>query len=354
MTRQVAIIGAGRRVRHNFLPALAALGDAWELVGITSRRGHSAAEVGERWSVPAVPAMTALDWRRIDTVIVSVTTTQVPKVLRQLEPHAASLDLVVDTPVFARAADLRQAGRLRPFRRVIVAEDFMRFPQHDLLRAAVAAGAIGTPRHVTLARTGSLYHGLALARSVYGFPAVRQWRARTDGADRHVRYVLDGGGTVDVEAPYVPESGAVVVQGDAGTLRTGGTDADAPGSLTIERIDRGGCLSGFGVTTSVGRLELEPPVLARLHGLDLEDRREFNLAKTCGTAACLAQLEHYAAVPYGPPDAIYDTIVSVLAQKSPVAIDPLGVAARLAWRTLGRARAPILPGRASSLSGFAA
>jgi hypothetical protein len=259
-------------------------------------------------------------------------------VLHQLEPHAATRELIVDTPVFARATHLRHARMLRAFRRTMVAEDFMRFPQHDLLRAAVTGGAIGTPRRVTLHRTGSLYHGLALGRSFFGFPPVRGWRARVDGRGHHVRYDLAGGATIEVIAPYQPDTGVVVVEGDTGALRLGGTDEDAPGSAEVERIEHGGRLAGFALATRAGRFVIEPPVLARLVEMDLEDPREFNLAKTCGTAAAMAQLDHESNA-YGPADALHDTVVSALAAKVPFA-DFAAVAARLGWRALGRAGAP--------------
>jgi hypothetical protein len=339
VTRHVAVIGAGRRVRHNFLPALRAMGEHWQVVGITSRRGRSAMDVGARYGIPAAPDLAGLDWGRVDTILVSVTTSAMPTVLAQLMPHAATRDLIVDTPVFARANHLRHAGRLRAFRRVVVAEDFMRFPQHDVLRAAIAAGVIGSTRHVALLRTGSLYHGLALGRSFFGFAPVRCWRAqRVDGA-RHVRYGLAGGGAITVLGPYEPDRGAVIVEGDAGVVRVDGTPADAPGSAAVERIGVNGRVLGFRLATPAGDFMLEPDVLTRLQAMELEDSREFNLAKTCGTAAALSQLDTDRPA-YGAADALHDTVVSALAAKAPIGFGLVQTAARTGWRALGRAGAP--------------
>jgi hypothetical protein len=343
MSCRVAVVGAGRRVRQNFLPAAAALGDGIEVVGIASRGHRSAEELGDAWGIPAVKGVAAFDWDDVDAVVVSVATSQVPNVLRQLEPYGEALDLVLDTPPFAGPADVRWARLFKGFRRTLIAEDFMRFPQFDLLRAAVDAGAVGEPRRVVLRRTGFLYHGMALARSFFGFREVRSFRTRPGArTGRDVRYVLHGGGVADVETPYEPESGAVIVVGSDGTLRAGGDTADdeavsAPGPVAaIAEIERDGAVTGFALETRVGRFEHVPRALAALRAMDLEDDREFNLAKTCGTASVLRQLESSGPGPYGPADAIYDTVVSSLAARLPAWGDPGGVAAAVGWRVLGR------------------
>lgn len=341
--RQVAVIGAGRRVRQNFLPALEVL-DGWSVAGLTSRGGHSAAEAGRQWGLDPVPSISSFDWRNIDTVVVSVTTTEVPKVLYQLEPYAGGLDLVLDTPPFARARDVRWATILRRFRRVVVAEDFMRFPDFELMRRAVRGGAIGTPREVVLVRTGFRYHGTALARSLFGFPPVLTAISRPGRDGREAHYRLRGGGRVRVTGAYEPARGVVTVHGTEGSISSGANGGQTEGRprqpvFVVEPIEQGSAWLGAAVDTRAGRFEYRPEALPALQHLDLERPDRFNLAKTTGTVDVLRQLDQ-PEPGYGPPDAIYDAFLATLANVLPAWADPGGRLALGAMRALGRQGAP--------------
>ena len=341
----VAIIGAGRRIRQNLLPAITVLG--WKPVAITSRTIASAAEVGEQWDVPAYASVESLPWNNIEVVVVSVSTTQVAAVLRQLRQHAPQVDLVLDTPPFAGARDLRWAGILREFKVAVVAEDFARFPQFDLMRSALAAGTIGEPLEVTMAHTGFRYHGTALARSFFGFPLVRSIHSEMRSRGRQTRFVFEGGASALVTGNYDVSIGEVTLRGSSGWLRYQEADMHNEGLASIGTVqslrEPDGTLTGFSLETSSGSLSYRPRYLADLRNLGADATGDFNLLKTCGTVEVLQQLIDNRAAPYGTADGIYDAVVSMAARVVPLAIDPGAHIGRLAMKRMGRVAPALTP-----------
>lgn len=344
------MIGAGRRVRGNFLPALAALGAPWSVASVTSRRPERARELAAVLGCDAADRLEDVRWDAIDAVVVSVTTTAVPEVLRSLAPHADGLRLVIDTPpVAAGGALLRVAPLLRRFRSVVVAEDFARFPAHDVLRAAVAAGAVGRPTRVLLDRTGFRYHGVALARSLVGYPPVRRFRSGRGADGRAAHLVLAGGVGVDVIGDYEPRSGVVVVEGTEGAIRAAAAlEPDAPPGTVGAARGPTGSLLGVDLVVGDRRWELRPPELPSLRR-SLPEADDFDLQKAVGTAAVLRQLRR-PAPGYGAADGLYDATVSTLLRLLPALVDPGAAGARAGWATLRRQGAPsterLLPGAA--------
>ncbi|MCU1427324.1 MAG: hypothetical protein JWL83_1324 [Actinomycetia bacterium] len=343
-------------MRNNLVPALTAMG-GWDVRGVVSRGGASAAELAKRCGTEAVATIDHLPFDEIDTVVVSVTTAAVPSVLQALAPRARNLDLVLDTPPFAGARDLRFARHFAQFRLAVVAEDFMRFPPFDLMRDVVRDGAIGTPVEVVLDKTGFRYHGTALARSFFGFPLVRSFTSERETDGREVRYSLVGGGTIVVTGAYDPPAGTVTVHGTKASLRyraplvgdrpVTAHERDDPHTYDVRPIETDGAmLLGFDLSMPVGRLTYPVPWFDALRAQD-GDWDQFNLLKTCGTIAVLEQLRSGRDTPYGATEGIYDAALGSLSRLLPYGITPISALANLAFRLLPR-RVPDLPRRVAA------
>ncbi|WP_256787862.1 Gfo/Idh/MocA family oxidoreductase [Frankia sp. AvcI1] len=328
--RRVLIIGSGRRIRKNFLPAFAQRRDQFELVGLWSRTREHAERAAAPWGVPVVgsPAE-VLD--AVDTVVVSVSTTAVRAVLRDLAERAPQLSVVLDTPVFGQAAHLPAMATLRSFARVVVAEDYMNYPQWTLARRAVADGLIGEVRSVELAHSGYRYHGLALIRSLADFDHVTVATRRRAGADVRFDFRLRRGLRGRITEPYDQARGTTTITGEKGVItdsaRVGAVGAGAghgPVHVLRPRGDArpdGYLLDGPDL---LGGLELDLPALPALLDAEVPDRSLFNALKTCGLLEVLAAVTGEAFHSrYTYREALYDHLTTAVLRTSPLVVDPV-------------------------------
>ncbi len=268
----VGLIGSGRRIRNNFLPAFSCLSDHAVVRGITSPTAAHRDEVARLWGIESCESVASLEPASLDVVCVSVKTDAVPDVLRSLLPWAANLALIVDTPVVGRATHLRATRLLRKFADVRVAEDYMNFPRYELLRTAVASGVIGDLQRVELHHNAYRYHGLALIRSLAEFAPVRSVRRSSSEPNAvSLRVRLRGGVVGLMTEPYDYGNGSLVVAGTNGQI-----------THIEEVINTDGRLASL----RIGERTLTPRHLVALQALgtggQVADDRDFNHEKTCG------------------------------------------------------------------------
>jgi Predicted dehydrogenases and related proteins len=156
----VAIIGSGRRVQQNFLPALSCLRSHFNLLGIFSRTYNNARFVAKKWGCEAFETFECIPLHDISVVAISITSQSVPEILRKLEAYPKKLTVVLDTPALASFRDLNVLRRVSQSHRVLVAEDFMNFPQFHLMRKALESGLIGKVQSINMRQSGYLIMGL--------------------------------------------------------------------------------------------------------------------------------------------------------------------------------------------------
>jgi hypothetical protein len=263
-------------------------------------------------------------------------------VLARLATAAPTLDLVVDTPVFGQIRHLRSLAALRRFRRVFVAEDYMAFPQWELLRTAVADGLVGPVRSVELAHSGFRYHGLALARSILGFPLARVTRRRRTEDGNAYEFDFGRSGRATIIEPYDQHRGTTVVRGRhativAGPARGGPPPADGTPLHRIVPIGTPGRPTGFRLA---GRV-VSPPALPGLLAADVPDRSAFNAQKTCGLMTVLGGLLAEGPPRYDVRQALYDHLTTAWLRAAPGSFDPFAL--------LGHNHVDLLDGALGSL-----
>lgn len=331
---RVLIVGAGKRVQNNFLPALRCLSDRFEIVGVHARTAANLSKVADLWDVPAVFDLQHMDWSTVDVVAVSVPVSQNPVVLRQLTPYGRGLRLVIDTPVATTLHELLECDRLLPeFREVLVAEDYMNFPLFSLIRLAAKTGLIGNPRAATLFNTGYSFHGLALIRSFANFRFA--WRSETSligTFTKNIAYHLNEGFKGSVIGPYRPKSnGGLILEGDSGVITESSTDERWGNTgnrrvYTAREIMHDGDLAGYVIENTSGEplFSTNLPFLQALRAMPFDDKSNFNLCKGCGLIdVFLALLEpDNMNNSYGPDNALYDSFVSRIAARRRLLVDP--------------------------------
>ena len=148
---KVGIVGAGGRVKGNYLPALRLMADDFSVSWVHARNQDSLNQAMAPWGVRTIASLSPAAIDEVDVIAVSVPPTQNAVVLRKLKDASKRLHLVIDTPVAASIGQARELWPLlRSFASVTVTEDFMNFPDFALVRKAVSDGAIGPVRSVVL------------------------------------------------------------------------------------------------------------------------------------------------------------------------------------------------------------
>jgi predicted dehydrogenase len=325
------LIGVGRRGQGNFLPALHCLRPHFAVAWIHARTPERLREISHLWDVPAAVDLDDETLTNADVVAVTVPIEQNLHVLRKLQRHASRLILVIDTPIAQSILDARACrSLLAEFKTVLVAEDYMNFPEFELARRAAATGVIGRIADIELRGLGYRYHGLALLRSFAGFAPVRS-SVRHSGPDSStILYRFGQGMSACVIGPYRRDQGSMCITGTRGVLRMGhsGKPRGAPESAPVHdlRIERTGegAPSMVVLESRIGRQSIALSELATMAELPFSDKSDLNLRRSWGLMQVFKALhEDNLNRRYGFRNALYDAIMSRASEKLPLLFDPL-------------------------------
>lgn len=327
----VGIIGAGGRVKENYLPALRLMPDEFNVKWVHARNQDRLRAAMAPWGVRTIASIDTGALDEVDVVAVSVPADQNAAVLRKIGGAAKRLHLVIDTPV---AASIGQARALWPllrrFASVTVTEDFMNFPDFDLVRKAVADGAIGKVRNVILDGLGYYYHGLALIRSFADFSPVRSTARQRLGGDFVVsRYRLASGLEGTILYPYRRYDGTVGIVGSDGTI------VSSEDAIPFVKGKRNLLLAAERQDGLPHRITLkgpdyfartELPLVPSLMALPFQDRSELNLMRTLGLMTVFRSLDNdNINRRYGYGNALHDSFMSKVGMRFPRIWDPLSI-----------------------------
>jgi choline dehydrogenase-like flavoprotein len=266
---RVAVIGAGKRVAGDVLPALCALPGRFAIEGVFARGRHAVLSAGRTFHSEELPALDAARLARCDLVYLAVSKEAVPSVLERLAAFDLSrTDLLVDTPVLL-FKHLAHRRRFAAFRSAWVAEDCALLPWFDALEAARDAGLTGAPQRIELHRSAWRYHALAMLRTLLDdreLRAARKRRIAGEGGATHrteLRFARGGEGLLLEPRDYarghfVVSDGCTVVTdapaatagpGPGASRRTGGQAGPGAGGdgavLQLLPVLEGSACTGF-------------------------------------------------------------------------------------------------------------
>jgi hypothetical protein len=243
----VLVIGAGKRVETDVLPALLASGGRWRVRRVLARSARRIELAGRTFEVAALDTLAQADLDACALVHVAVSKDQVPAVLaRLLRLDVSRTDLLLDTPVLL-LKHLAHARRLTAFRNVRVAEDIVELPWLEVARAAA-----GAPREALFDRSAWRYHGVALVKALLGPLA----RARRHGRGRGARLEFEaaGGGRATIVEPRDYAAGRLRITGERGSV-TDSAQWAADGATLLETLEEDGQCAGFRAGEHVVRLD---------------------------------------------------------------------------------------------------
>lgn len=211
---RVGLVGAGDRVRRIYAPILKALGDRFEVVGVTARSGEGRQRFSSEFRIDAFPDAASLAAEREpDFLLVAVAATQIESALPGLLEIGPPL--LVETPLaWTPRAGRKILAGIRRFGRVVgVAEQTPFLPGEQLKRRLIELGTIGSVRTAQNAFAFYDYHGIAALRAILA-GARRPVRV---SATAQARPGLRGGAGQDLYATVTYDDGAVLLHhyGDA-------------------------------------------------------------------------------------------------------------------------------------------
>jgi hypothetical protein len=316
VTINVLLIGSGRRICNNFIPALMCLSDTHKICGLYSPTKIHREEVCEKWHIAPISNLTNYSFDAIDVIVVSVSIIAVPEVLDQIIDKGKNKILVIDTPVFSSLRDFRFAIKLNLFKKVLVTEDYIGFPQFEIMRNYVTKGALGKIKKVELFQTGYQYHGLALIRSFLDLKKIKNIK-KINKSEKEFTYILNFSTATQgyLIHPYKRLDGWAYIVGSTGSIiYDPGELFDYSKNPDVMKLsyqkDQDNNVT-FLVDNVAVATNLQPHFFQKIMQLGVEDNSDFNTFKTCGLLHIIKATGN-GTIPknYSLSEALYDSAIT--------------------------------------------
>lgn len=154
----IVIIGAGRRVINDFIPALLAT-NQFILKKIFSRHQKKISCLKKNYNVYPLPLLSDKDLRSCNFLYIAVP----PSALRDIfiflsDKDTSHIELIIDTPIFPWKFR-KNISYFGQFKKVFVAEDIIFLPWIKFVK-----NNIGTINEIIFYKSGFRYHAIALAK----------------------------------------------------------------------------------------------------------------------------------------------------------------------------------------------
>jgi hypothetical protein len=214
--KNVVVIGAGRRVKGQVLPALGCLEDRFRVAAVCSRSETELVYGRGRRIVTA--ALDRVDFSGVDLIVMAVSLRQNARVLAQLaaKPVKQAV-LLLDTPVLPPAG-LWASRYFASFKRVLISEDTIALPPFLLARRLIDDGAIGRLERIYFFHNGFKHHALASLKLLAGSPIRRIVNRKFAGKLRQKEIEFDGGVSAVMYEPRDYATGKFLLKGERGAI----------------------------------------------------------------------------------------------------------------------------------------
>jgi hypothetical protein len=297
----IIIIGAGRRVAEDVVPAIEALGESAHIQSIYATRPGVIFGRQKAWDVKSMQELQQRDIASASAIYVGVPEDSVPEVLAVLKQHdCRQIRLIVDTPVVWSTTQNADYDR---FLSVHVAEDSIALPWLRAVHASI--DGMSRVREIRFLNSAYRYHAFALAK------AIARERMGQGGSIKvaykfghSARLRLASGALVIVREPRDYEIGRLNIYLDDGRVMSSHPGAD----ITIECIRKDDHCTGFSVATNHEYFgDVERGLVGRLTNRDNIITKMLDL-KRVGLYRLLAAILS-GGVNYSFADGIEDTLV---------------------------------------------
>jgi glycine/D-amino acid oxidase-like deaminating enzyme len=207
------IIGAGRRVTEDVLPAFEAAESDYAVSAVFARRRRALFGRLQTYQILPLSELNAEAVKSADIVYVAVPPGEVASVLHLLTTFScAHVRLVLDTP-----AASYEGVDLAAFKSVHVAEDSTELPWIELVRRATKhGGPLGPLKRVVCQRSVFRYHGMALIKALCAPPDARAGHISSGFRAFSSLYIKCSEARAVIQEPRDYERGRLWIEGERG------------------------------------------------------------------------------------------------------------------------------------------
>jgi len=293
------IVGSGRRVAEDVVPAVEALGELAHIQSIYATRPGVVFGRQRPYEVRPIDELPEEEITSAGAIYIAVPPDQVPTVLAALRQYdCRHVKLIVDTPAVSSKTLDADYDR---FRSVQVAEDSVALPWLPAVQACL--GAMSEPREIQFLNSAYRYHAIALAKAV-----TRQFKSQGGVKSayrirRRTRLRLTAGSSVLLEEPRDYEAGRLNI-----AMKNGRIISSHPGAdITIKAIRHDDHCIGFTVADSKAYLnDVETNLVGRFIASDnvvtkMPDFKRVGLYRML--SVMLSNEENYYSLEEGVEDA---------------------------------------------------
>jgi hypothetical protein len=262
------IIGAGRRVVEDVLPAFEAAETDYGISAVFARGTRAFFGRRQTYQVLPLSELNAETVQSADIIYVAVPPGEVGSVLRLLSTFSSpQARLVLDTP-----AILDEEVDAAAFKSVHVAEDSTELPWIEIVRrAAKHGGPLGPLKRVVCDRSVFRYHGIALIKALCAPPNVRAGHISSGFRVFSSLYIKCGKTRAVIKEPRNYECGRLWIEGEQGVA----SDRSENKDLSISLKREGDRCIGFKLgeieadlseaeTDLMGRIKADDTVITRM------------------------------------------------------------------------------------------
>ncbi len=217
--KKVVVIGAGKRVINNILPALIHGRELFEVVGIYARSCRTIAIGKHTFNVEKFGKEAKDGIKDCDTIIVCVSASQVPTILNAVsQMGGANKELFIDTPVLV-GRDIRKAKIIDLFSSVYVLEDWLGLAPITAIKEIVKNGGVGKVEYNIFHHSGYRNHALAAIRSLTNSTCLRNIALQRMNANVLEFNMVDSSGSrTRLLEPRNYEDGKILIVGETGSI----------------------------------------------------------------------------------------------------------------------------------------
>ncbi|SVB92653.1 uncharacterized protein METZ01_LOCUS245507, partial [marine metagenome] len=220
MINNVLLIGSGKRMKNNIIPALYLLKNNFNIEGIYSRSIKNITLFENRIILQTTNNLDQFNFKKINLIIIAVTQGNLPDVIRTLsEKDTLHIKLLVDTPI--NIIDYTIIKKISKFSEIGVSEDSISLPIVKVAKEIINSNIIGMVRKIYLFHSGYRYHAMSLIRYLISSKNVRLIRKTSlNDTYNEIKMTFRNGVTANIVNPRDYDIGRMLIVGSSGSINT--------------------------------------------------------------------------------------------------------------------------------------
>jgi len=285
-SKNILVIGAGKRVQSDVLPAIKATGK-FKISGVYAQNLRRIHVGSQEYEVEALNNLNENVLNQLDYIYVAVPSPQVSRVFEFLSGfNTKNTTLIIDTPVFPWKYR-KNKNYFKNFTQVVAAEDIVNLPWINPIKELLG----GEISELTFNQSTYRYHGVALIKAIMGKSKINKARLKKSKGKEIAEFeVLVGEKTAKIKIiePRDYSKGTFTISGPKGSITDDLNNSNI--NLKIRPIISGGLCVGLDI---VGKRIEFTSTQSELIGLVPEDSTITSLTlelKRIGLAILLSNL----------------------------------------------------------------